>query len=313
MVIDVVIIGAGPAGLTAAIYVGRSKLKTLLVEKSFVGGQVLLTELIENYPGIYQMKSSEWVEAAKKQIAALSDVKVAEETKVEKIENKGGIFQTHVVSNETGLRAIYESKCVIVATGSRARRLGVKGEEGLIGRGVSYCATCDGPLFKNKDVVLVGGGDVAVEEALYLRKFVKSLTIVHRRDELRATAVLQDRVKADKEIYIKWDSVPVEVLGKTRVEGLKVKNTKSQKEEILPCDGIFVFIGSDPDTGLLKGVLDLNTVGCVVTDEGMMSSCSGIFAAGDCRVRPFNQVVTACSDGAIAAFSVRKFLDNKIY
>lgn len=312
MVIDVVIIGAGPAGLTAAIYVGRSKLKTLLVEKSFVGGQVLLTELIENYPGIYQMKSSEWVEAAKKQITTLSDVKVAEETKVEKIENKGGIFQTHVVSNETGLRAIYESKCVIVATGSRARRLGVKGEDELIGRGVSYCATCDGPLFKNKNVVLVGGGDAAVEEALYLRKFAKKLTIVHRRDELRATAVLQDRVKADKEIYIKWDSVPVEALGKTRVEGLKVKNIKSQKEEILPCDGIFVFIGSDPDTGLLKGVLDLNSAGCVVTDEGMMSSCSGIFAAGDCRARPFNQVVTACSDGAIAAFSVRKFLDNKI-
>ncbi|MFH0940863.1 MAG: thioredoxin-disulfide reductase [Candidatus Omnitrophota bacterium] len=312
MVIDVVIIGAGPAGLTAALYVGRSKLKTLLVEKSFAGGQVLLTELIENYPGIYQMKSREWVEAAKKQIACLSDVEVVEETKVEKIDNKDGIFQTHVVSSVTGLRAIYESKCVIVAAGSRARRLGVKGEEALIGRGVSYCATCDGPLFKNKDVVLVGGGDVAVEEALYLRKFAKKLTIVHRRDELRATAVLQDRVKADKDIFIKWDSVPVEAIGKTRVEGLKIKNIKSQREEILPCDGIFIFIGSDPDTGFLKGVLDLNTVGYVVTDEGMMSSCSGIFAAGDCRARPFNQVVTACSDGAIAAFSVRKFLDNKI-
>jgi len=312
LVIDVVIIGAGPAGLTAALYVGRSKLKTRVVEKSFVGGQVLLTELIENYPGIYQMNSREWVDVVKKQISCLSDVEVVEETKVEKIEDKGGIFQTHVVSSVTGLRDIYESKCVIVATGSRARRSGVKGEEALIGRGVSYCATCDGPLFKNKDVVLVGGGDAAVEEALYLRKFVKSLTIVHRRDELRACRVLQDRVKADKEIFIKWDSVPVETLGKTRVEGLKVKNIKSQKEEILPCDGIFVFIGSDPDTGFLKDVVDLNTAGFVVTVESMMSSCSGIFAAGDCRARPFNQIVTACSDGAIAAFSVRKFLDNKI-
>jgi thioredoxin reductase (NADPH) len=312
LVVDVVIIGAGPAGLTAALYVGRSKLKTRVVEKSFVGGQVLLTELIENYPGIYQMRSREWVEALKKQIACLIDIKVVEETKVEKIENNDGIFKTYVVSGVTGKRDIYESKCVIVATGSRARRLEVKGEDVLIGRGVSYCATCDGPLFKNKDVVLVGGGDAAVEEALYLRKFAKKLTICHRRDELRAAAVLQDQVKADKGIFIKWDSVPVEILGKTRVEGLKVKNIKSQKEEILPCDGIFVFIGSDPDTGFLKGVLDLNAGGYVVTDEGMMSSCPGIFAAGDCRARPFHQVVTACSDGAIAAFSVRKFLDNKI-
>jgi len=312
LVIDVVIIGAGPAGLTAALYLGRSKLKTLVVEKSSAGGQILLTELIENYPGIFEMKSREWVETTKKQITALSDVEIIEDTKVEKIENESGIFKTHVTSGVTGNTDIYRSKCVIVATGSRPRRLGIIGEEALTGRGVSYCATCDGPLFKNKDVVMVGGGDAALEEALYLRKIVKKLTICHRRDEFRAAAVLQDRIKADKDIFIKWDSIPIEILGKTRVEGIKINNIKSQKEEILPCDGIFVFIGSDPDTAFLKGVLDLNTAGYIVTDEGMMSSCSGIFASGDCRARPFHQVITACSDGAIAAFSVRKFLDNKI-
>ena len=312
MAIDVVIIGAGPAGLTAALYAGRSKLKTRLVEKSFAGGQILLTELIENYPGVYEMKSSKWVEAAKKQISVLSDVELAEDTKVEKIENKDGIFQTHVVSNVTGSSDIYVSRCIIIAAGSQPRRLGVKGEEALIGHGVSYCATCDGPLFKNKDVVMIGGGDAALEEALYLRKFVKSLTICHRRGEFRAAALLQDRIKADKGIFIKWDSVPVEILGKTRVDGIKVKNIKSQREDILHCDGIFIFIGSDPDTGFLNGILDLNAAGYVVTDESMVSSLPGVFAAGDCRARPFNQVVTACSDGAIAAFSVRKFLDNKI-
>ncbi|PIY82774.1 MAG: thioredoxin-disulfide reductase [Candidatus Omnitrophica bacterium CG_4_10_14_0_8_um_filter_44_12] len=312
MAIDVVIIGAGPAGLTAALYAGRSKLKTRLVEKSFAGGQILLTELIENYPGVYEMKSSKWVEAAKKQISVLSDVELAEDTKVEKIENKDGIFQTHVVSNVTGSSDIYVSRCIIIAAGSQPRRLGVKGEEALIGHGVSYCATCDGPLFKNKDVVMIGGGDAALEEALYLRKFVKSLTICHRRGEFRAAALLQDRIKADKGIFIKWDSVPVEILGKTRVDGIKVKNIKSQREDILHCGGIFIFIGSDPDTGFLNGILDLNAAGYVVTDESMVSSLPGVFAAGDCRARPFNQVVTACSDGAIAAFSVRKFLDNKI-
>lgn len=312
MAIDVVIIGAGPAGLTAALYAGRSKLKTRLVEKSFAGGQILLTELIENYPGVYEMKSSKWVEAAKKQISVLSDVELAEDTKVEKIENKDGIFQAHVVSNVTGSSDIYVSRCIIIAAGSQPRRLGVKGEEALIGHGVSYCATCDGPLFKNKDVVMIGGGDAALEEALYLRKFVKSLTICHRRGEFRAAALLQDRIKADKGIFIKWDSVPVEILGKTRVDGIKVKNIKSQREDILHCGGIFIFIGSDPDTGFLNGILDLNAAGYVVTDESMVSSLPGVFAAGDCRARPFNQVVTACSDGAIAAFSVRKFLDNKI-
>jgi len=312
LAIDVVIIGAGPAGLTAALYAGRSKLKTRLVEKSFAGGQILLTELIENYPGVYEMKSSKWVEAAKKQISVLSDVELAEDTKVEKIENKDGIFQTHVVSNVTGSSDIYVSRCIIIAAGSQPRRLGVKGEEALIGHGVSYCATCDGPLFKNKDVVMIGGGDAALEEALYLRKFVKSLTICHRRGEFRAAALLQDRIKADKGIFIKWDSVPVEILGKTRVDGIKVKNIKSQREDILHCGGIFIFIGSDPDTGFLNGILDLNAAGYVVTDESMVSSLPGVFAAGDCRARPFNQVVTACSDGAIAAFSVRKFLDNKI-
>ncbi len=310
--VDVVIIGAGPAGLTAALYTGRSRLKTRVLEKLSVGGQLLLTELIENYPGVYKMKAFEWIEVAKKQLAELHDVEITEEVKVEKIEDADNVFKVYAVSEVSGAREVLESRCVIVATGAQPRRLGVKGEEMFIGRGVSYCATCDGPFFKNKDVVLVGGGDTAIEEALYLRKFAKKLTIIHRRDALRATAVLQERVANDEKIAIKWNAVPVEIFGKTRVEGVKVKNVKTNEEEVLACEGVFVFVGFNPDTIFLKGLLDLNPAGYIVTDDSMMSSCTGIFATGDCRARPLNQVVTACSDGAIAAFSVSKFLENKI-
>jgi thioredoxin reductase (NADPH) len=311
--LDVAIIGAGPAGLTAALYAGRARLKTKVLEKLVLGGQVLLTETIENYPGIYKMNSFDWVEALKKQLADLSDVLIAEEMRVERIEKCDGFFKVFAVSGASGARDVLEAKCVIVATGAQPRRLGIKGEEAFVGRGVSYCATCDGPLFKGKEVVLIGGGDTAIEEALFLRKFAARLTIVHRRDALRAAAILQERVKNDRNISIKWNAVPVEVLGKTRVEGLRIRDVKTDAQEVLPCDGIFVFIGFDPDTVFLKDFVKLNAAGYAATDENMMTSCAGIFATGDCRARPLNQVVTACSDGAIAACSVIKFLENKAY
>lgn len=309
---DVIIVGAGPAGLTASLYSGRSKLKTRVLEKLSAGGQLLLTEGIENFPGVYQMNSLGWVETLKKQLADLKDVEITEDVKVEKVEGQNDFFKTHIAFHANGHREILESHSVIVATGAQPRRLGIPGEEKFIGRGVSYCATCDGPFFKDKVIVLVGGGDTAIEEALYLRRFVKKVTVVHRRDALRAAAILQERAKADEKLDFQWESIPVEILGKTQVEAIKIKNVRTGQEEVLPCDGVFVFIGFSPDTAFLKGFVDLNHEGYIITDEDLMSSYPGVFASGDCRERPLKQVVTACSDGAIAADSIRKFLENKI-
>lgn len=309
---DVVIVGGGPAGLTAALYTGRAKLKTRVIEKSGIGGQTLLTELIENFPGIYQMNSRSWVGMLKKQLSDLDCVEILEDAKAQKIEIAGEIFRTTVVSQVDDHRDILESHCVIVATGAQPKRLGIEGEEALIGRGVSYCATCDGPLFRDRTILLVGGGDTAIEEALYLRKFARKIIVVHRRDALRATAILQEKAMKDERIEFKWNTTPLEILGKARVEGVRVKDVKTAKEEVVACEGVFVFIGFLPDTGFLKGFLDLNNKDYIITDENMMSSSTGVFAAGDCRARPFHQIVTACSDGAVAAYSVMKFLENKI-
>lgn len=309
---DLVIIGAGPAGLTAALYAGRAKLQTLVLEKSSPGGQIMLTEGIENFPGIYHMNSPSWVETLKKQLADLENVKLQEDVSVEKIDPHQDIFKTFIASGVTGQKEILESNGVIVATGANPKKLGCPGEDLFVGRGVSYCATCDAPLYKGKNVVVIGGGDSAVEEALYLTRFAKKVTIIHRRNALRAVALLQDRAKANEKISFQWECVPSEIVGKTRVEAIKVKNVEIGEETRIDCDGIFVFIGFTPATQFLKGVLDLNPAGYVVTDENMESSFPGIFAAGDCRIRPLNQVVTACADGAIAAVAARKFLENKI-
>lgn len=309
---DLIIIGGGPAGLTAALYAGRARLKTKVLEKLNLGGQVLLTDTIENYPGIYKMNSADWVDVLKKQVAELDDIAICEEAAVEKLESCGGFFKVFSVSEVTGAKDIFEARCVIIATGASPKRLGIKGESEFTGRGVSYCATCDGPLFKGKKVVVVGGGNTAVEEALFLRKFASHVTLVHRRDALRAAAVLQERVKKDEQIAVCWDSVPGEIMGRGCVESVRVKNTKTGKEDIISCDGVFIFVGFNPETDFLKGLLDLNPAGYIVTDEAMQSSCAGIFATGDCRQRPLNQVVTACSDGAIAVSSVGRFLENKI-
>lgn len=312
MTLDVLIVGAGPAGLTAALYAGRSKLTTQIAERFAAGGQVLLTETIENFPGIYRMNSCEWVEMMKKQLTDLKDVELGEEARVEHIEAAGGLFKARLVSSIDGAVSCLEARCVIIATGARPRKLGLSGEEALTGKGVSYCATCDGPLFRDKEVVLVGGGDTALEEALYLRKFARRVTILHRRDSLRATALLQERARADEKIRFMLEAVPVEIVGKKSVEAVRVRNVRTGQEEALSCDGVFIFVGFTPDTAFLKGLLDLNEAGYIITDESMMSSCTGVFAAGDCRARPLKQVVTACSDGAIAAYSVTKFLENTI-
>lgn len=310
--LDVVIIGAGPAGLTAALYAGRSKLKTKVFEKTSAGGQLLLTEKIENFPGVYGMKIGDWLNEYRKQLSDLQDVELIESIKVDEVKTEKDFFKVSAISEITEEKQIYDTRSVVVAVGAKPKRLGVEGENKLTGRGVSYCATCDGPLFKDKHVVVVGGGDTAIEEALYLRKIAKKVTIVHRRDALRATAVLRQRVLSDEKVEVKWDSVIQEIVGAMKVEAVRLKNVKTSKEELLPCEGVFIFVGFSPDTDFLKDLIDLDEEGRIITDENMMSSCIGIFACGDCRLRPLHQVVTACSDGAIASFSLNKFLDNKI-
>jgi len=310
MMYDVVIIGAGPAGLTAALYAGRSKLKTKVLEKEAVGGQVLLTELIENFPGVYRMNSFEWVEVVKKQLADLDQVELQEGASVDKLEKIGKKFRLHVHSDAASGPEVLEARSVILATGARPRRLGIPGESKFTGRGVSYCATCDGPLFRDKNVVVVGGGETALEEALYLSRFVKSVTILHRRQGLRATALIQERVAKDPKIRLKLEFVPVEVVGTSRVEALKIQHVADKHEELLPCDGVFVFIGFNPDTAFLEGMLEATEEGYILTDERMMASVEGVLVCGDCRKRPLNQVVTACSEGAIAAYAAARFLEH---
>ncbi|MFH0877558.1 MAG: thioredoxin-disulfide reductase [Candidatus Omnitrophota bacterium] len=309
---DVVVIGGGPAGLTAALYAGRSKLKTLVLEKLSLGGQVLLTETIENFPGVYEMNSRAWVDMFKKQIQELEGVQMEEDVAVEKLALQDSLFKTHFTSSADGHKDVIDSRCVIMATGATPKRLGIPGEDRFVGRGVSFCATCDGPLFKDKSIVVVGGGNAAIEEAIYLSRFAKHVTVLHRRDALRAVAVLQEKARKNDKISFQLGYVPVEMVGSTRLEGLKLKDVRTGQESLLSCDGVFIFIGFAPATQFLKGFVDLNAQGCVVVDENMESSSPGVFAAGDCRFKPLNQVVTACSDGAVAAFAAMRFLENKI-
>ena len=278
---DVVIIGGGPAGLTAALYAARAKLKTLVLEKVALGGQVLLTEVIENFPGVYAMNPYEWVEQFKKQLLGLSDAFIQEDCTVEKIEPQDGLFQISFHSAVDGKKEMAQARCVIMASGATPKKLGIPGEDAFIGRGVSYCATCDGPLFKDKSVAVVGGGNAALEEALFLRKFANKVTIVHRRDSLRATEILQERAKKDEKIAFQLECVPLEIVGKTRLEALRLKHVKTNKEMLLPCDGVFVFVGFIPATQFLIDLVDCDEAGCIVTDENMESSYSGIFACGD--------------------------------
>lgn len=307
---DTVIIGGGPAGLTAGLYAGRSKLRACILEKNSFGGQVLLTELIENYPGIYRMNSFDWVETIKKQLAELERLELREGSGVDELNKLKQGYRLRL-SAGTGREDHIEANSVILAMGTRPKKLCVPGEEKLIGKGVSFCATCDGPLFKDKEVVLVGGGEAALEEALYLSRFAKSVTILHRRSGLRASALMQERVAKEKKIRLKLEFVPVEVLGVLRVEGLIVRNVNDQKTETIQCDGIFVFIGSEPDTSFLSSIEGLKLDnGYILTDEQMMTSLPGVFACGDCRKRPFNQVVTACAEGAIAAFFASRYLEQ---
>jgi len=301
--LDVIIIGAGPAGLTAGLYCARARLRTLLLERLGPGGQMLNTERIENYPGFPEAISGfELSDRMRKQAEAFG----LEIRNQEVLQLELDPVTKHVVTAEGPL----DTRALIVTTGASPRRLGVEGEVLLTGKGVSYCATCDGPFFREEIIAVVGGGDTAVEEAVYLTRFAKEVHLIHRRDALRATRILQERALAEEKIHIHWDTVVTRIRGEAGVEALDLKNVKTGKTSSLPVKGVFVLIGYLPNNELVKGQLDCDEQGFVLTNPNMESSVPGVFVAGDLRSKLLRQVVTAVGEGATAAFAAEKHLEN---
>jgi thioredoxin reductase (NADPH) len=307
-VYDVVIIGGGPAGLTAGLYASRAGFRTLLFEGASTVSQITVTDMIENYPGIPEgINGFDLIERFKKQAGQFGLEMTSAD--VSAIANKqwGDVVGWEISAGERS----FESIAVIVATGAYWRKLGIPGEDTFAGKGVSYCATCDGPFYRNRDVVVVGGGDAAVQEAIFLTNFARKVSIVHRRDRLRATKILQKRALANNKIEFIWNAVVEEILGDATVEKVKIRDVASSgtmKE--IAADGIFVFIGLTPQTDAFRGIIDLDKGGYVIVDRNMQTSAKGVFACGDCIGKRLRQIVTACGDGATAAFSAQLYVED---
>jgi thioredoxin reductase (NADPH) len=306
-VYDILIIGGGPAGLTAGLYAARARMDAALIEKTMCGGQVLIADTIENYPGfpdgIKGPDLAGWLTEQAGRFGLV--IESSEAAAVEAGRPEKEPFTVRLAGGG-GLKAL----SVIVATGARWNSLGVPGEAELTGRGVSYCATCDGPLFRGKEVVVVGGGDTALEDAMFLAKFADKVTIVHRRDRLRATKILQERARANKKIELCLNSTAVRVVGNTKVEGVTVRDVLTGREKVVRADGAFILIGLTPNSGPVKGTVELCPKGYIMTDEEMRTSVPGIFAAGDVRMKMLRQVVTAAGDGAVAATSAQHYVER---
>lgn len=302
---DLIIIGAGPAGLTAGLYAARARLKTIVLEKFSPGGQILNTDWVENYPGFPEgISGFELIDRMKRQ-AERFDLRIINQEATGIVIDKRKII---VTTDKDSLEAM----TVILACGATPQKLLIEGETLLTGKGVSYCATCDGPFFRDQTVAVIGGGDTAVEEALFLTRFASKVYLVHRRDRLRATKVLQERAFAQNKIVPLWDTVATRIAGKNSVEGLDIKNVKTNEEKTLPVQGVFVFIGNNSNNELAKGILKLDGKGFIITDNNMETSCPGIFAAGDIRSKLLRQVSTSVGEGATAAFAAEKYLESLI-
>ncbi|MDV2989217.1 MAG: thioredoxin-disulfide reductase [Dehalogenimonas sp.] len=300
---DVIIIGGGPAGLTAGLYTGRAKLKTAIIEGSAIGGRMAEAWEIENYPGIVEpINGYDLTQKMHEQTIKFGVEHI--QTGVTGIDLADG---HKIVKTALG---DYAARALIIAGGSERRKLGVPGEKELAGRGVSFCATCDGPFFRNKIVAVIGGGNGALNEAIHLTHFAEKIYIIHRRDKLRATPVLQEKAKADNKIEFLWNTDVTAIEGDGTVERLKLKNVLNGKETILPVGGVFVAVGLIPNTDYLKGVVELNKVGAVITNENMETNIPGVYAAGDVRANSVRQVVTAAGDGATAASNAQDYLSG---
>jgi len=301
---DVVIIGGGPAGLTAYLYAKRALLNTLLIEKNLLGGQVLLTDLIENYPGFPEgISGFELIQRMQAQVEKYGLELLSQQAKAIKIKNE---IKEIILDNDETIT----TKAIILALGARMKKLNIPGEKEFTGKGVSYCATCDAPFFKNQVVAVVGGGNTALQEALYLTKFVKKVFLIHRRDAFRAVPILQKRVMENPKIEILWNTVVKEIKGKENVEEIIVYNVKTEELKTLKLSGIFIFIGHEPETEWLKDIIELDEKGFIIVDQAMRTNVEGIFACGDCVSKPFRQIINACGEGAVAALSAQEYLEN---
>jgi thioredoxin reductase (NADPH) len=304
VVYDVIVNGSGPAGLTAAVYCGRALLKTLVIAGVLPGGQLTLTTEVENFPGFEEpILGPDLIQRMRKQAERFGAEFVQDDT----IEVD---FKTHPFEIRTNDET-YESNAVIIATGASAKWLGLDSETRLRGRGVSSCATCDGSFFRGKNTVTVGGGDVAMEDTIFLTKFVNHATIVHRRNQLRASKILQQRAFKNSKISFVWDSVVEEILGEQKVEGVQVRNLKTDEREVLKCDGVFIAIGHEPNTATFRGQIELDQKGYIVTGTGTETSVEGVFAAGDVVDFHYRQAVTAAGDGCRAAMDADDYLEEK--
>lgn len=303
---DVIIVGGGPAGLTAAIYAGRSKLKTLMVEKLAVGGQAATTDEIENYPGFSTGISGPDLSDAMADQASRFGVKKLAMT-AQGLCSDGDLWVLRTDKGE------YQARTVIVASGAFPRPLQCPGEHEFRGRGVSYCATCDAAFYEEASVMVVGGGDAAVEEAMYLTKFADKVTLVHRRDSLRATGIVQERALANPKLEILWNTVVEEIRGTDTVETALLKNLASGETQAMPIDGVFVYVGLTPNSEWLGNMVETDSQGYVLTDEHMCTNLKGVYAVGDIRRKLLRQVVTAAADGAIAAFHAEKYIETGLW
>jgi thioredoxin reductase (NADPH) len=299
---DVIIIGGGPAGLSAGLYTSRSRLDTLLIERGVVGGRITDAELVENYPGFAEgISGAELGRLMQQQAAKYGlNITIAEVTGLELKKDKKVVKTT---------RGDFTSRAVIIASGSERGKLGVPGEVEVTGKGVSYCATCDGPLFRGKTVAVVGGGNAAISEALYLAKFASKVIVIHRRDQLRATRVLEEKARAEAKIEFLWDTVVEKIEGEKALDQLKLRQVKTGKKSSLDVAGVFIAVGLKPSTDFLKGVLPMDEGGYIITNERMETEIPGIFAAGDIRQSSPRQAITAAGDGATAAVNAEIFLE----
>ncbi len=303
---DVVIIGGGPAGYTAGIYAARAALKTLLIEGAGTVSQITITDMIENYPGIPDgMNGFDLMQLFKKQALKFGlEILPQDVTSVKKGAEAPGVWEV------TAGDKVYKTLSIIAATGAMWRNLGVPGESEFVGRGVSYCATCDGPFYRNRDVIVVGGGDTAIQEALFLTHFAKKVIVIHRRDRLRAAGMLQKRAFAESKIEFVFNSTVTQITGAEFVTGVKVKDVHTGVIREIAADGAFIFVGRLPYTEIFKGLVKMDKAGFMMTDENLQTDAAGLFAAGDCRDKLFRQVITAAGDGANAVHSAERYIED---
>lgn len=297
---DLIIVGGGPAGLTAAIYAGRARLKTLIIEKALLGGMATTTFHIDNYPGfpegISGMELSQKLEEQARKLGI--PIYYGNVSKINA--DKSVEIEGHKL----------HAKAIIIATGTENKKLGIPGEDEFRGRGVSYCATCDGPFYRNKNIAVIGGGNSAVEEALYLTRFANKVSIIYRRDKLRAEKILAEHAMNNPKIFIMWNSTVETINGDKRIESILVKNTQTNINTTIPMDGVFIYIGTKANTALVSGIVKTSKDGYIEVDRDMKTSAAGIFACGDITNKSLRQIVTAAGDGAIAAESARKYIEE---